>query len=567
MSDEQGGGLARREFLTKGGRLAALGAAVPLLADMFDAPGASAKGRSPLAVKGRASSSGTVIEGNVADPTTFNPLVGQDFSAYIVAALCFDGLLTINKKGLPMPAVAAALPKITNGGKTYTFKLRPNAKWSDGTPLTADDVVFTFELMFSKKYKDFSSAYSGDAGTYIKSARAINAHTVELVTKTAYAPFQLEFCTLGLLPKHVLGGMTGTQLNTAAYNLKPTATNGAFMLTSWVKGSQITFAPNPHYYRGVAKLKNYIIKIIADPTSIVQQLQTGEIQVGPVSADQYAAVKANSDIDLVEFPSTTVEVATFQLRPTVPSSKFFSDKRVRQALWWGLNREAIIDSIFFKTGALFTNSPEPVGTPAHINSTSPNYRYDPEKAKALLKAAGWTKGKGGILAKGGVQAKFTILTISNSDLLPTIEAMAQQWGALGVKVATRGVPIGTIIDQLLKTRTFDMILIGNNLLSADPDMSAYYHSRNAAPGGLNAGDYKNPAMDAILDKQIKELNETKRLKYLADFQNVFADDPPGIPVVSLTGAYGVRNDVHNEAFNTYNQYTPRPWLNTVTISC
>jgi ABC-type transport system substrate-binding protein len=73
-------------------------------------------------------------------------------------------------------------------------------------------------------------------------------------------------------------------------------------------------------------------------------------------------------------------------------------------------------------------------------------------------------------------------------------------------------------------------------------------------------------MDAILDKQIKELNETKRLKYLADFQNVFADDPPGIPVVSLTGAYGVRTDVHNEAFNTYNQYTPRPWLNTVTIS-
>ncbi len=565
MTDETGSrGLdSRREFLLRGGRLAALGAAVPFLADMVQAPGAVAK---PGPAAKIAASGGTVVEGNVADPTTFNPLVGQDFSAYIVAALCFDGLLTIDKDGQPQPAVAAALPKITNGGKTYTFKIRPNAMWSDGTPLTAADVVFTFELMYSPKYKDFSSAYSGDAATYIKSAKAIGTHTVQLTTKTAYAPFQLEFCTLGLLPKHVLGKLSGKQLNTAAYNLKPTAVNGAFQLVSWEKGSQITFARNPHYYRGPAKLSQYIIKIIADPTSIVQQLTTGEIQVGPVSADQYATLASNSDIDLIKFPSTTVEVATFQLSPKVASSKLFSDKRVRQALWWALNRPAIIDSVFFKTGALFTNSPEPVGTPAHLNATTPNYSYSPAKAKALLDAAGWKKGAGGIRAKNGMQAKFTILTASNSDLVPTIEAMAQQWAAIGVKVATRAVPISTIIDQLLKDRTFDMILIGNNLLSADPDMSAYYHSRNTAPGGLNAGDYKNPALDKILDKQIQELDEKKRLKYLDQFQNVFAEDPPGIPVVSLTGAYGVRKEVHNEDFNTYNQYTPRPWLSQVTIS-
>jgi peptide/nickel transport system substrate-binding protein len=563
QKDELEGGLSsRRDLLSIGGRLAAMAAMAPLLEGIFDSPASASTTMAKLRAAG---GGGTVIEGNQADPTTFNPLVGQDFAAYIVAATCFNGLLTIDKNGHPQPAIATALPKVTNNSNTYTFKLRSNAKWSDGTPLTADDVVFTFELMFSPKYKDFACAYSGDAKAYIKSAKAINAHTFQLTTKKPYAPLLLELCTLGLLPKHVLGKMTGKQLNTAAYNLKPTVVNGPFTLVNWAKGSQITFAANPHYWRGKPKLSQYIIKIIANPTSIVQQLQTGAIQVGPVTSDQYTAIANNSQIDLIKFPSTAVEVATFQLRPTVPVSKFFKDTRVRQALWWALDRKAIIKSVWFGTGALFTNSPEPPGTSAYTANTSPNYQHNPGKAKQLLDAAGWKMGPGGVRQKNGVKAQFTIMTTTNPQYVTTIEAMAQQWKAVGVDVATRPVPIGTIIDQLAQTRTFDMIMIANNLLSADPDLSAYYHSRNTVPGGLNGGDYKNPKMDSILDKQLGELDVKKRLKLLHEFQNVFGQDPPGIPVLSLTGAYGVRKNVKNESFNTYNQYTPRPWLSSVTV--
>ena len=108
---------------------------------------------------------------------------------------------------------------------------------------------------------------------------------------------------------------------------------------------------------------------------------------------------------------------------------------------------------------------------------------------------------------------------------------------------TQQTTIGVIIDQLFTTRTFDMIFIADNLLSADPDMSAYFHSRNTVPGGLNAGGYKNPKMDKALDAANSSLDQATRKKYLDQFQNVFADDPPGIPMVDLVQAYGVSTKV------------------------
>src|SRR4051812_40455980 len=110
----------------------------------------------------------TVVEASLADPTTFNPLVGQDFAAYVVASLCFEGLMTIDTKGNAVPALAESVA-VKKAANQYIFKLRTGLKWSDGQPLTADDVVFTYNLMFSPKYVDFSSAYRGDATQHIKS--------------------------------------------------------------------------------------------------------------------------------------------------------------------------------------------------------------------------------------------------------------------------------------------------------------------------------------------------------------------------------------------------------------
>jgi len=543
------GTLSRRSLLEKAGKLTVGGM-------IATAPGF----RTALALAGT-TAGGTVVEASLADPTTFNPLVGQDFAAYVVASICFNGLLSINAAGNPIPAIAAALPEISKGGTTYVFKLRPNLKWSDGTPLTADDVVFTYDLMFSPKYKAFSSAYRGDLEQHLKSVRAIDSQTVEFVTNGPYAPFQVADCTLGLLPKHVLGKLSPKALNTASYNQGPTVSNGAFTFVSRQTGSQITFARNPHYWGPAPKLDGYVLKIVPTSVSIAQQLETGEIDIGPLTADQFATIKGSGNAKLLTFPSLNVEVATYNLNATSKASTIFADAGVRQALWWALDRPAIIKAAFFGAGGLFTNSPEPNGTWAHSSSITPNYSYNPSKAESMLDGLGWTKDSSGVRAKGGAQMAFTIMTIPSYQT--AVEAMAAQWKAIGVNVSTQITTIGVLVDQLFHTRSFDMIFIADNLLSADPDMSAYFHSRNAVPGGLNAGGYKNPAMDKVLDAAVATLDQAKRKQLYSQFQNIFAADPPGIPMVDLVQGYGISSKVSHASFGTYDNFSPRPFMNAI----
>jgi peptide/nickel transport system substrate-binding protein len=503
----------------------------------------------------------TIVEASLADPTTFNPLVGQDFAAYVIAALTFEGLMTVDSKGNAQPALAQSV-KVLKSATRYVFKLKPNLKWSDGKPLTADDVVFTFNLMFSKKYADFTSAYSGDAKQHLKAVTAIDKNTVQIDTKGVYAPFLVSMGTLGILPKHVLGSMSGKALNTASYNQGPTVSNGVFKFVKRQNGASITLAANPYYWRGKAKVSGYVMKIVPTSVSVAQQLATGEVDIGPVTADQFDTIRHSSAANLVTFGSQNVEVATFNMNSTSQAAPIFVDKRVRQALWWALDRKAIINAAFFGAGGLFTNSPEPVGTWAHAKTVTPNYTYNPAKANQLLDAAGWKKNGNGVREKDGKQMAWTIQT--TASYITAIQAMAQQWKAIGANVSTQQVTIGVIIDQLFHSRTYDMIFIADNLLSADPDMSAYYHSRNTIPGGLNSGNYKNPKMDAALDGATRVLNREKRAALYQTFQNIFADDPPGIPMVDLVQAYGVSKKISGAGFNIYNNFSPRPFLATMT---
>ena len=124
--------------------------------------------------------------------------------------------------------------------------------------------------------------------------------------------------------------------------------------------------------------------------------------------------------------------------------------------------------------------------------------------------------------------------------------------------------IGVIIDQIFHDADFDMIFIADNLLSADPDMSAYYHSRNTVPGGLNSGGYKNPKMDAASTTRTGRSRRRRGRSTSTQFQNIFADDPPGIPMVDLVQAYGVSTKVSGAAFSTYNNFSPRPFMRRVT---
>src|SRR5207245_10398684 len=158
---------------------------------------------------------GHVVEGNFTDVRTFNSMLSSDTASNQVIGLMFEGLLKYRKNGDLIPALAADLPKTSSDGLTYTFKLRPNLKFSDGQPLTSDDVKFTYQLAFNSQYADVSSPRRGDLSKYIKSIDTPDPLTVVITTTQVFAPFLASHALYGILPKHVLGSLSAKDITTA----------------------------------------------------------------------------------------------------------------------------------------------------------------------------------------------------------------------------------------------------------------------------------------------------------------------------------------------------------------
>src|SRR5437868_4157057 len=233
---------SRRDFLKRAGGAAAYLTFLAGGVEFLEACAGGGGTPTTTAKKG-----GHVVEGNFSDIRTLNSMLSSDTASNQVIGLLFDGLLNYKKNGDLIPAIAAELPKTSADGLTYTFKLRSNLKWSDGQPLTSDDVKFTYQLAYDDQYKDVSSPRRGDLSKYIKSIDTPDPLTVVITTTQVFAPFLASHGLYGILPKHVLGSLSAKAINTADFNTAPSVTSGAFKFVSWEKGQQVTMARNDNY--------------------------------------------------------------------------------------------------------------------------------------------------------------------------------------------------------------------------------------------------------------------------------------------------------------------------------
>ena len=235
---------SRRDFLKRMGAgaayLAFLAGGAELLAAACGPSNTTTTSLKP--VKG-----GKLIEGLISDISTFNTVNSGDTSSTQVISLTFDGLLGISGNGDNIPALASALPTVSADSLTFTFKLRPNLKFSDGHPLTADDVAFTYGLMFLPETKDFVSRYRAELEGYLQSVTASDPQTVVFKFSKVQASFLDSHCRRGILPKHILGNVAPKALNTHDFFSGPTVTNGVFKFVKWDKGQQVVLARNDNY--------------------------------------------------------------------------------------------------------------------------------------------------------------------------------------------------------------------------------------------------------------------------------------------------------------------------------
>ena len=551
---------SRRDFIRRVGAATAFTLFMSTEAFVAACTGSTTTSSTP--VKG-----GHLIEGSDSDVGALNPLLWNDTPSLIASNMLFDGLLTSTAEGEAAPAIAKALPTVSADGKSYTFNLRTDAKWTDGQPVTSADVVFTYKVMFDPAYKDFPFSRRAQAEQNIESVTAPDQSTVVITTKTVYAPLILQFGMCGLMPAHVLGQMNAKDLTTAQFNQTPNVTNGPFKFVSWQKGTQITFARNDTYYRGAPYLDSYVFKVLGSGTAVADQLRTGEVDFGYVEPSALDTIASSASLNVKKFTVPTVEMLFLQLNPAKPVSKILGDKNVRKALYTAIDRQALVDGAAFKQGEVAKSFYPPAAFVYNANVT-PTYTFDKAKAASMLDAAGWAiDSSSGIRKKDGVSMSMEFLGQSGNKTHQLIfEVVQQQWKAVGVNLTSKFLEFQQYISAFFG-HNFDILAFTlTQLQDPDSSLSVLWNSANAAPGGANAGDYINTDLDALMNQANGVVDKNQRKAIYAKIQNTLADDLPYLGLFFEKRLWGINKRVGNMAMTgTYAQYW-RPWMKDVYVS-
>ncbi len=554
---------SRRDFMKRTGGAAALAAFMVGVPEFLAACGPSQAQPGPAGspVKG-----GHIVEASASDPTTFNSVFVQDNVSEIIHGLMFDALLIEKANGELIPAIASSVPNSSSDGLSYTFNLRKDVKWSDGQQLTAEDVVFTYQLMYDPAYKAVRSRQRPELEQYIDFVKAIDPFTVVIKTKTVFAPFLDSFCTphFGILPKHVLEKLKPDEINNADFNTAPTVVSGAFKFVKWEKGAQVTLARNENYYRGPANLEQYVYRVVSDSVAVTNQLKTGEIDVGVIDPSLWDDMGTASNINRVSFVSPSWEYYGYQLDETKrPAGKIFKDKAVRQALYYALDRQKIADRVYFKQ-AVPADSPQPLTSWAHNPNVKRKYPFDRKKAEEMLDEAGWIKGPDGIRQKDGQKMSFELITnVGNKTREALIVVMKEQWRQVGADAVTKPIQFTEYL-KTAQTRLIDTY-VGGIFSGVDPDQAQIFHSRVIGKG-LNRMGYSNPEVDKLLDDAVTTLDRSKRKDMYYKIQDILSEDVPMGILVYQKSNWGVSKRVQNFNLGPFNRYGARPWMKDVFVT-
>jgi peptide/nickel transport system substrate-binding protein len=457
---------------------------------------------------------GTVNMATVADPN-FNPWSPTGYlESDPITEIIFDGLTKWGINQQPVPDLATDW-SVSKDGLTWTFNLRRDVKWQDGQPFTSSDVVYTFEniVLNTKVGANGSSRYAD-----VTQVKANGPYQVQFILKKPWSslPTILAYYTK-ILPEHIFKGKDPWKLT--SFNKEHPIGTGPFEVTNYVPGQYIELQRNDNYFGGKPKIKKVIFHIIPDTNTQIAQVLSGSLSLVQVP-DPTLVSKLQSDpnVELNMTMDNTWYWIALDLR-----QQRFQDVRVRQALEYAIDRNAIIKGVLKGYGQVATGPIAPVLSKWYDGNVQ-QYRYDPEKAKALLKEAGYTPGPDGILQKDGVPFVINMPTAQYGVLTPASELVQQYWKAIGVKVNLNVMDWNTYIQKTTVNAQFDATLCWWHT-PADPDQYAYFASE-AAGKGWNIPQYRNPELDQLFLKARAAATDSERKDALDKAQFLMAKELP-----------------------------------------
>ncbi len=454
-----------------------------------------------------------LIEASIGDASTLIPALASDSSSHGVAALIYNGLLKYDGD-LNLVGDLAESWEISPDGLTITFKLRRGVKWQDGTPFTAHDVIFTYQVMIDPKTP---TAYGGDY-KQVKKAEVLDDHTFRVTYPKPFAP-ALGSWTLAILPKHLLEGQDITKSPLARH---PVGT-GPYKFREWRAGDKIFLSYNPDYFEGRPYLNGYIYLVKPDLATMFLELKAGNLDRMGLTPLQYerqtAYAKFQRRFNKYKYVSFSYTYLGYNLE-----DRRFANRRVRQALTHAINRQEIVEGVLLGLGQEATGPYKP-GT-WFSNPDVPRFDYNPEKAKALLAEAGWRPNSRGILEKDGKPFEFTILTNQGNDLrVRTGEIIQKRLAEVGIVVKLRTVEWAAFIKEFIDKGRFEAVLLGWTT-GQDPDIYDIWHSSKTKPGELNFIHYNNPEVDRLIEEGRHTFDREKRRQAYFRFQEIIAADQP-----------------------------------------
>ncbi|WP_335520355.1 peptide ABC transporter substrate-binding protein [Neobacillus vireti] len=464
----------------------------------------------------------TIVVGISNAVGSINPINTRDMAANTIASILLDPFFEADDTMEYLPKLADSME--TTDNQTFTVKLNAKAKWTDGTPVTTEDVKFTFDIITNPTAQTVGTNLNYIEGldengrlpigeSTVKGIEIVDAQTFVIHTKKPVDPNYLKghLANIRTLPSHILTDKDPATLHQDPFMLKPNVTNGAYTLKDFKPESIIELNANPDYYRGAPKTEKVFFKVVPS-ANLTAQLQTGEIHMnypiaGPIAVQDFEKVKNMANV-------RTINGLPFDYASLFFNMKTISDPKVRQAIAHAINRPQIVKQLF-KDQAEIVDGPYTSPHP-YLDKDIPLYDYDPEKAKELLSQSGWDKNK----------KLRMIIPIGNQIREQASVIIVENLRAAGINVEIQKFDFPTLM-QKGAAKDFDLMVFGM-VYQIDPDVSHFFQTNKP----LNFAGYSNTKMDELFQQGKDEADAEKRKVIYNEVQEILNKDLPMISIYS-----------------------------------
>ncbi len=472
---------------------------------------------------------GAYIEGVAGTPRSLNPLLSdpaRDPVAEDVRALIFDGLMRIGVDGLPEPALAQSW-NVDDAGQVYTFTLRTDVTWHDGTPLTVDDALFTLRAIQNRGFAGDPTISAIWRDVLIDK---VGDHSIRCKLAAPFAPF-LSLATFPILPAHLLGDQSAAGWLSAPFNQRPIGT-GPYQLAE-ITGDHALLNANPHYFGGRPFIDSIELRFFPNTQTARNALARGEIQgLGFVGAGE--GLNLPRGVVRHAIPLDSAVLLSFNLRQGP-----LTDQGLRRALAEGLDKDELIKRTLEGQVARL-DTPILPGWWAAVEHPD-WYAANPQRAADTLTSLGYTLGSDGMRSRDGQPLRLPLITANDPDRVAVANEIARQWGQIGVKVEVQPLD-GDTLRQRLNDHDFTLALYGLQRLGADPDVYELWYSSKADSGNNYAG-LKDDEIDELLQNARRDRDIATRSPSYEAFQRRWVELAPSIMLYQPLYIYAAINQL------------------------